>query len=245
MQYIMMDINCDMGEGIGNEMNLMPYITSANIACGYHAGDENTMQEVIGLCLEHQVHIGAHPSFADRENFGRRTMELDAKAIHQLIYDQLLNLNKVAGRQGAKLHHIKPHGALYNLAARDRRTAQSIVNAVKAFDESLVVYGLSGSVFIDEAGKMGLQTAHEVFADRTYQDDGSLTPRDLPNAVLTTKEAVLEQVTMIMREQAVATTSGRKISLKADTICLHGDTDRVVELAKAVYDLIYGKQNRK
>ena len=154
-----------MGEGIGNEELLMPFINSANIACGYHAGDEATMQQVIELCLRYNVNIGAHPSFLDRENFGRTEMQLSSSAIYELVTDQLTLINKITLRCAGKLHHVKPHGALYNMAAKDAALAKTIAQAVKDFDTSLIYYGLSGSVMITEATHLGLQTANEAFAD--------------------------------------------------------------------------------
>ncbi len=186
----MIDINCDMGEGMGNEKELMPFISSANIACGYHAGDAATIKEVVNLCLQYNVNIGAHPSFFDRENFGRATMQLSPQEIYTIVTDQLTIINTIAMECGAILHHVKPHGALYNMAAKDIVTANAIAKAVKDFDKRLIYYGLSGSVMIAAAEKIGLQTANEVFADRTYQADGTLTPRTQPNALINDKAAM-------------------------------------------------------
>jgi UPF0271 protein len=233
------DINCDMGEGIGNEEALMPFIHSANIACGYHAGDEATMRQVVQLCLQHQVHIGAHPSFLDRENFGRTAKQLPSAKIYTLIKEQLKIINTIANKYGATLHHIKPHGALYNMAAKDSALASVIVQAVKDFDASLICYGLSGSVMITEANKLGLQTFNEVFADRTYQDDGSLTPRTKPNALLTDINDVQKQVLKFVKENKVTAASGHDIFIKADTICIHGDGPHAVDFAKAVYKQLH------
>lgn len=236
-----MDINCDMGEGIGNEAALMPYIDSANIACGFHAGDAATMREVILLCLQYNVNIGAHPSFPDRENFGRTSMLLTKPEVYDLIMAQLSGINDIARECGGKLHHVKPHGALYNMAAKNAVLAKTIATAVRDFDASLVYYGLSGSVMIEEAKKAGLQTAQEVFADRTYQADGSLTPRSQGNALLTDSPAVIKQVSKIIEEKKVNTINGGEIFLQADTICIHGDGEHAVELAKAIYKLVHGQ----
>ncbi|GAB2837890.1 5-oxoprolinase subunit PxpA [Ferruginibacter profundus] len=237
----MIDINCDMGEGIGNEAALMPYINSANIACGYHAGDVATMHKVITLCLQHHVHIGAHPSFPDRENFGRTPMQLPNEKIYTIISEQLMAINNVAKKCGAKLHHVKPHGALYNMAAKHVALAKTIAQAVKDFDASLVFYGLSGSVMVDEAGKLGLQTAAEVFADRTYQSDGSLTPRHLSNALLQDKAAVVQQVLQLVHQHKVQAVTGEEIFVKAGTICIHGDGAHAVEFAKAIHQKLNEK----
>lgn len=228
-----------MGEGLENEAQLVPFISAANIACGYHAGNEETMQHVIRLCLENNVHIGAHPSFDDRENFGRTAIQLPVEEIYNLITAQLEIINKTAIEYGAKLHHVKAHGALYNMAAKDKAIAKAIAQAVKDFDVSLIYYGLSGSVMIEEAAKLGLITANEVFADRTYQYDGSLTPRSQKNALIDDSNELIKQVTKFIKENKVTTVTGEDIFLKADTICIHGDGAYAVEFAKAIYESIH------
>ncbi len=228
-----------MGEGLENEAQLIPFISAANIACGYHAGNEETMQHVIRLCLENNVHIGAHPSFDDRENFGRTAIQLPVEEIYNLITAQLEIINKTAIEYGAKLHHVKAHGALYNMAAKDKAIAKAIAQAVKDFDVSLIYYGLSGSVMIEEAAKLGLITANEVFADRTYQYDGSLTPRSQKNALIDDSNELIKQVTKFIKENKVTTVTGEDIFLKADTICIHGDGANAVEFAKAIYESIH------
>jgi UPF0271 protein len=230
-----------MGEGMGNEALLMPYITSANIACGSHAGDESTMNDVAALCIKHGVHIGAHPSFVDRENFGRTEMKLPLTAIYSLITDQLQLLAAIVKKHGSKLHHVKPHGALYNMAAKDAVLAKAIAQAVKDFDASLIFFGLSGSVMIEESVKLGLQVAHEVFADRTYQADGSLTPRTMPGALLNNSSDVIQQVKNFIDRGKVTTITGEEIFIKADTICIHGDGEHAVEFAKIIYQSINEK----
>ena len=237
----MIDINCDMGEGVGNEAQLMPYINSANIACGYHAGDAATIKELILLCLQHNVHIGAHPSFLDRENFGRTTMQLSGEEVYAIIIEQLTIIETIAKENGTTIHHVKPHGALYNMAAKDAVLAKAIALAVKDFNASLIYIGLSGSVMIEEAKKMGLQIANEVFADRSYQSDGSLTPRTQPNALLEDIDAVTKQVTKFLEENKVRTITGEEIFLATDTICIHGDGEHAVEFAKAIYKTIHEK----
>jgi len=237
----LIDINCDMGEGIGNEEQLMPFIRSANIACGYHAGGEVAMQQVVELCRKYNVNIGAHPSFSDRENFGRTEMHLSSMEVYSLVTDQLKILSDIVKRNGARLHHVKPHGALYNMAAKDPVLAKAIAQAVKDIDGSLVYYGLSGSVMIREATGVGLQTANEVFADRTYQPDGSLTPRSQNNALLSSTDDVIKQVMKFVRENKVTTVTGEEIMVQADTICIHGDGKHTVELAKAIHQRLYEK----
>jgi 5-oxoprolinase (ATP-hydrolysing) subunit A len=233
------DINCDMGEGMGNEKELMSFISSANIACGYHAGDAATMKEVINFCLQYNVNIGAHPSFFDRGNFGRTNMQLSPQEIYTIVTDQLITINTIALECEATLHHVKPHGALYNMAAKDIVTAAAIANAVKDFDERLIYFGLSGSVMIAAAEKIGLQTANEVFADRTYQADGTLTPRTQPNALIKDKAAMLHQVVQMKNENKVTAVTGEQIFIKADTICIHGDGEHALEFAKTIKNELF------
>lgn len=230
-----------MGEGIGNEELLMPFINSANIACGYHAGDEATMQQLIGLCLKHNVNIGAHPSFLDRKNFGRTEMKLPASEVYELVTAQLELINKTTLQCGGKLHHVKPHGALYNMASKDAILAKTIAQAVKDFNDSLIYYGLSGSVMITEAADLGLQTANEVFADRTYQPDGTLTPRSLSNALISDANDAVKQVMKFVKENKVVTITGEEITVKADTVCIHGDGRHAVEFAKAIHQRLHEK----
>lgn len=229
------DLNCDMGEGIGNEEALMPYISSANIACGYHAGSNASMKRIVELCMQYNVAIGAHPSFPDKENFGRTEMQLPLNDIYDIVTQQLKVLNEIAFVKGATLHHVKPHGALYNMAARQKDIAVTIAKAVKDCNPLLIYYGLSGSVMIEAAKQEGLCTASEVFADRTYQTDGSLTPRTLPNALITDTAVAIRQVQQIINSQSVMSINGVTISLQANTVCLHGDGIHAVEFAKALY----------
>jgi 5-oxoprolinase (ATP-hydrolysing) subunit A len=228
------DFNCDMGEGIGNDELIMPYITSANIACGYHAGDEETMQQTILLAKRYNINIGAHPSFLDRENFGRTEMEKTPAEIYELVWTQINLLQKIAMDNNAQLHHVKPHGALYNMASKDKALAKAIAEAVKDLDNNLVLYGLSNSFLISEAKAIGLKTASEAFADRTYQDDGSLTPRTQQNALIQNTDEAIQQVFMMVNEGKVRTVSGKEIPLVAETICIHGDGKHAVEFAKAI-----------
>jgi len=230
-----------MGEGIGNEAQLMPYINTANIACGYHAGDAATMQYVIELCLQYNVNIGAHPSFPDKENFGRTPMQLPSPDVYSMVTEQLKIINTVVKKYNAKLHHVKPHGALYNMAAKDAALAKTIAQAVKDFDASLIYYGLSGSIMIIEAEKLGLKTANEVFADRTYQANGELTARNQSNALLHDKDAVVKQVLKFINQNKVTATTGEDIFILTDTVCIHGDGTHAVEFAKAIHQVINEK----
>lgn len=232
------DINCDMGEGMGNEESLMPFIRSANIACGYHAGDAATMHTTAELAIQYGVAIGAHPSFPDREHFGRTAMQLPLTEVYDMVSQQLYGLQEIVKKLGAVMQHVKPHGALYNMAAADAALAATIARAVKDFDSRLVLFGLSGSCAVREAQAIGLTAMHEVFADRTYRDDGSLTPRTDSAAMLTSAPAAVGQVLQMIREQQVTTTSGKQIPVTADTVCIHGDGPHAVELARAIHSAI-------
>ena len=229
------DLNCDMGEGIGSDELIMPYITSANIACGYHAGDEQTMLRTILLAKKYNVNIGAHPSFLDRENFGRKEMKILPAEVYQLVQQQVSLLQKMAATNNTQLYHVKPHGALYNMAAKDKAHARAIADAVQHVDENLVLYGLSNSYLISEAKAIGLKTKSEVFADRTYQDDGSLTPRTQPNALIHNSGEAIEQVSLMLNQGKVKTVSGKEILIIAETVCIHGDGEHAVEFAKAIH----------
>lgn len=229
---LLCDLNCDMGEGIGNDELIIPYITSANIACGYHAGNEETMLQIILLAKKNNVNIGAHPSFLDRENFGRTEIKKSPEEVYDLVSKQIDLLQKIAADNNAALHHVKPHGALYNMAAKDKLLAQAIAKAVKDSDKNLVLFGLSKSFLISEAQAIGLKTMSEVFADRTYHDDGSLTPRSQPNALIESADEAIQQVLMMVKEGNVKTVSGKEIPMDAETICIHGDGKNAVEFAK-------------
>ena len=228
------DLNCDMGEGMDNDVMLMPYISSANIACGLHAGNESMMKQTIENALKYGVAIGAHPGFADKINFGRKEWVLPATEIFDLVTSQVQSLQKLAVASGASLHHVKPHGALYNMSAKDPQLAQAIARAVYAVDAKLVLFGLSGSCSIGEAEKIGLKTASEVFADRTYQHDGSLTPRSQPNALINTTEQSLQQVLQMILKKTVNSTGNQTIPIIAETLCIHGDGPNAVSFAKAI-----------
>ncbi len=227
-----------MGEGIGNDEAIMPFISSANIACGYHAGDEIIMQQTVELAIKNNVAIGAHPSFLDRENFGRTDMHLPAKEVYDIVTQQIYWLEKIVKTQGGALHHIKPHGALYNMAARTWKLSAVICLAIKDVNEKLIVYGLSGSHLVKEAKKIGLKCANEVFADRTYQNNGSLTPRSRINALIEDTNKSVQQVMQMIKEKKITTVNEKDISVVADTICIHGDGKNAVSFAKAIYEAL-------
>jgi 5-oxoprolinase (ATP-hydrolysing) subunit A len=232
------DINCDMGEGMLNDAALMPFISSANIACGFHAGDEDSMRRTIELAIANQVSIGAHPGFPDKENFGRTEMDYPEEDIVSIVSEQVYQLLDLVFAMGGKLQHVKPHGALYNMSARNYELASAIANAVKEIDDQLILIGLSGSESIKAAQAIGLYTASEVFADRTYQDDGSLTPRSQASALITDTKTCEEQVLKMILEQEVTSVNGKNIPIKADTICIHGDGSNAVSFAKQIYALL-------
>jgi len=231
---ITIDVNCDMGEGCGNDAELMKYISSANVACGFHAGDLQTMRTTVGLALEYGVAIGAHPGYPDRENFGRLPMKLSPKEIFDIVSEQILSLERVCSESGEVLQHVKPHGALYNRAAKDAELAAAIAEAVLHFDRRLILYGLSGSFLISEAEKVGLRCASEVFADRTYQPDRSLTPRSESNALIIDDGAAVAQALQMIRSGTVTAVNGGAITIKADTLCVHGDGAHSVDFATAI-----------
>jgi 5-oxoprolinase (ATP-hydrolysing) subunit A len=233
-------LNCDMGEGTGTDELIMPFINAANIACGYHAGDSITMWQTVELAIKHKVAIGAHVSFFDKENFGRSEMQLSSDEVYELVSQQLIILNEITTALDTKITHVKPHGALYNMSARDAMLANIIAKAIKDFDSSLILVGLSGSHSINEAKKIELKTASEVFADRTYQDDGTLTPRSQSNALIEEVDKVVKQVLQMTKEGMVTTTSGKTIPVVAETICIHGDGKHALEFAKAIHNAVTG-----
>lgn len=236
---IYVDLNCDMGESwyqriIGDDATIMPFISSANIACGYHGGDPLVMSGTVKLAQKFGVSIGAHPSFYDLTGFGRREFILGADEITQMIIYQVGALQGFARAIGTILTHVKPHGALYNMAARDRNYADAIARAIVALDPNLVLFGLSGSELIRAGEAHGLKTCSEVFADRSYRDDGSLMPRTEPGAIIDNPVKALEQVMIMVTEGRVKSNNGNWINIKAETICIHGDTEGAPAYAKAI-----------
>jgi UPF0271 protein len=233
------DLNCDMGESfgawkMGNDAALMDYVSSINIACGFHAGDASVIRQTIETAIIKDVKIGAHPSFPDLQGFGRREMKLPAREVFDLVLYQVSALKGFCKAFGTRLNHVKPHGALYNLAAKDPETAAAIAEAVFKLDRNLVFYGLSGSFLISEAEKIGLRTASEVFADRTYQPDGTLTARTLADALIHDAKHSIAQVLEMILEGRVTAANGAKVALKAETICLHGDGENALEFARLI-----------
>lgn len=228
------DFNCDLGEGCGNDAAIMPWITSANIACGAHAGDQRTILETLRLCRAHGVVAGAHPGYADREHFGRRERALPHAELVALVRDQIALMDRLAREQGLSLRHVKPHGALYNQAAREPDIAAAIAEAVHGYDPSLLLVGLSGSVSIRAAEAVGLRTAHEVFAERGYGPDGRLLPRGMSGAVLESGTATAQALGLALHN-TVTLHDGCTLRLRADTLCLHGDRADAADVARILH----------
>ena len=232
MNRLSIDLNCDLGEGSGQDAALMQWITSANIACGGHAGDDGTMRETVRLALAAGVAIGAHPGLEDRENFGRLEQNLSTNEVRALVRRQVERLRAIAAEQGAALVHVKPHGALYNLAARSAPVAEAIAGAVSEIDGELRLVGLSGSELVKAGERAGLTVMQEGFADRRYEADGSLTPRLHPAALITDEAEAVAQALRLVREGRVRSREGVEVALKIDTICLHGDGAQAVAFAR-------------
>ncbi|HRL21324.1 MAG TPA: 5-oxoprolinase subunit PxpA [Alcaligenes sp.] len=237
---LQIDLNCDMGESfgawtMGHDQQVMPWVSSVNIACGFHAGDPATMRRTVALALEHGVRIGAHPGLPDLVGFGRRVMAISPQEAYDLVVVQVGALAAVARSQGAALHHVKAHGALYNMAARDAGLAQAIAQAVADVDGSLVLYALAGSVQAQIGRQAGLAVAQEVFADRSYQPDGSLTPRQQPGAMITDVQQSVDQVLQMVEQGRVTCLTGESIALQADTLCLHGDQPGAADFARHLH----------
>ncbi|MCA0992153.1 LamB/YcsF family protein [Guptibacillus hwajinpoensis] len=231
------DLNSDLGESfgaykIGNDENVLEFISSANIACGYHAGDHNVMMKTVALAKELGVSIGAHPGFPDLGGFGRREMKLSSNEVFNLVAYQIGAIQGIANVHQTKVHHVKPHGALYNLAAKDPAIAKAIANAVYAVDSELILYGLAGSELIKAGRERGLTVAQEVFADRTYQPDGTLTPRSEPNAMIHNADQAVDRVIRMINEQQVKTVNGEDVAIQADTICVHGDEPEALKFVQ-------------
>ena len=233
------DLNCDMGESygrwaLGDDAAVMPHISSANIACGGHAGDAVVMRRTLKLAKQHGVACGAHPGFVDLASFGRRELPISASEAADLVLLQIGALGAIAKSEGISLAHVKAHGALYNMAARDPSLGEAIGHAVAAYDRSLVFFGLAGSSMLEAGRRAGLSVASEGFADRSYEPDGSLTPRSVAGSVIHDLDTVVARACRMARESRVTARNGSEISLKVDTICVHGDTPGAAALARAL-----------
>ena len=236
---MVVDLNCDLGESfgryrIGADEALMQYITSANIACGYHAGDPLVMDRTVRLAVEHGVGIGAHPGFPDLVGFGRRAMQLSSEEIENCILYQVGALAGFARAAGVELAHVKPHGALYNMAAKDLELAKAIVHGIARFSEELIMVCLAGSAMVEAAEEAGLRVAREGFADRAYNPDGTLRSRKLPGALIEDSRLAAKQAISMVRDGVVVAHTSEEIPLRVDTICVHGDTPAAVEMARTI-----------
>lgn len=237
------DFNCDLGEGFGlysagDDLAVLPHITSANIACGFHAGDARTMRTTVARAAELGVAIGAHPGLPDLQGFGRRNMRITPDEAYEFVVYQVGALKGFTLAAGAPLRHVKAHGALYNMAATDQALAQAICQAVRDIDPALVLFGLANSALTTAAQAIGLPVAHEVFADRTYQQDGTLTPRQQPGAMITDVNQAIEQVLCMVREHYTPSQQGTRVPVQADTLCIHGDQPGAAGFARAIRDAL-------
>lgn len=226
------DINVDVGEGVNNEAQLMPYISSCNIACGGHAGDLDTMRTVVKLAKQYRVKIGAHPSFPDKENFGRKPMEISSAALFKSIREQINGLLSVLRSENARLQHIKPHGALYNLATTDDSIATVIIEAVKSISLPIKLYVPYNSVIAELALKEKIPIVYEAFADRNYNDELTLVSRDNENAIISDSNKLFDHVSRMIKRQKVKTISGIEVKIIANTFCIHGDNPKAIKLIK-------------
>ncbi|NGZ77218.1 LamB/YcsF family protein [Saccharibacillus alkalitolerans] len=233
------DLNCDLGESfgaytLGRDAEILPHVTSANIACGFHAGDPSVMRRTVRLALEAGVSIGAHPGLPDLVGFGRRNMDVSADEVYAMTLYQIGALEAIARAEGGVLRHVKPHGALYNMAARDAALADAIARAAARVDAGLILFGLSGSELIRAGREAGLRTASEVFADRTYLPDGSLTPRSRPGALIGSDDEAIAQVLRMIAEGRVRSADGADVEIAADTVCIHGDGPHAADFARRI-----------
>jgi len=232
------DLNCDMGESygawrMGDDRGIMPLISSANIACGFHAGDPATIRESVSLAVQNGVAVGAHPSLPDLQGFGRRAMKVSPQEVYDLVLYQAGAVAAFARAAGSRLHHLKIHGALYNMAARDAALAEAIARATRDLD-GVILYALSGSAMMDAARALGVHAVGEVFADRSYQSDGTLTPRGQPGAMITDETASVAQALMMVQEGKLRSQQGDEVAVDAGTLCLHGDQPGAVRFARAL-----------
>jgi UPF0271 protein len=239
------DLNADVGESfgryvLGQDPALIPSLTSVNVACGFHAGDPGVMRETVALAKHHGVAVGAHPGLPDLTGFGRREMRLSGQEVEDLVIYQVGALAGVAAAQGVVLQHVKPHGALYTMAASQDALADAVARAVAVIDSTLVLVGLSGSALVRAGARAGLRTASEAFADRSYEPDGTLTPRGRPGAVLADEAVVAARAVALVRDRAAPSSDGSRVALQVDTICVHGDTPGAAALARRIRAALEG-----
>lgn len=235
------DLNCDLGESfgaykMGNDDEILPFVSSINVACGFHAGDPTVMRKTVEKALQHNVAIGAHPGFPDLIGFGRRNMNVSASEVYDYVLYQIGALDAFVKAAGGKMHHVKPHGALYNMVATNSEIADAIAKAIYHINPNLLLYGLANSeAFIQAAEKYNITLVQEAFADRTYKQDGTLTSRTEENALIKNEDEAIKQVLQMVKEGYVRAVSGEKVAVQAQTICLHGDGEKAVQFAKKIY----------
>ncbi len=233
------DLNCDLGESFGNykigmDEEVIKFISSANIACGFHASDPLVMAKTVSIAKENGVSIGAHPGYPDLAGFGRRNMNVTPQELKAMVQYQIGALNAFCKAVGVKMNHVKPHGAMYNMAAKDEKLALAIAEAISEVDDSLILLGLSGSELLKAANQVGLKYANEVFADRAYEEDGSLVARTKAGAIITNEKEVIERVVKMIKEQKVKTITGKEISICPHSICVHGDNPKALNFVKVI-----------
>ena len=239
MNDFRVDLNCDLGESFSADVSIhdervMSYVTSANIACGFHAGNPTVMRSIVRLAAQRGLALGAHPGFSDLVGFGRVDLRVTPTEVEDLVVYQVGALTGVAIAEGVRLSHVKPHGALYNMAAQDKELAEAIARAVHSIDRNLVLVGLSGSKLIEEGHRLGLKVASEVFGDRAYDSSGALVPRSQSQALITDPERVIERVLKMVREKTVMAITGELLNVQADTVCLHIDTPGAINLIESL-----------
>lgn len=233
-----MDINCDLGEGIGNDVQIMPFLSSCNIACGGHAGDLDTMKKAVLLAKKYGVKVGAHPSFPDRKNFGRKKMDLPMDVLRNSLIKQISNLKQVAKNEGIAMHHVKPHGALYNMAFDTLEIVEVLIEVLQFFDDNWFLYVPLGSLIAQKAIAENIPVKYEAFADRNYNDDLTLVNRNQPNAILDNTSEILKRAQLMFEKGMVLSINKKIISYKVDTICVHGDHPNAVRIVKTLSNLI-------
>lgn len=237
------DLNCDLGESFGNykcgmDEEVIPYISSANVACGFHASDPLVMEKTVEMAGRYGVHIGAHPGYPDLVGFGRRNMAAAPEEVKAMVQYQIGALSAFCKAKGVKLEHVKPHGAMYNMAGKDAALAEAICEGIREVDEELILLGLAGSEMIRAAKRLGLRTANEIFADRAYEEDGSLVARSKPGAMITDEDLAIQRVIRMIRDGVVTAVTGKDISVSAQSVCVHGDGPKALAFVKKIHQAL-------
>ena len=241
------DLNCDLGESfgaykLGLDDQVLPYISSANVACGFHASDPVVMDKTVALAKDAGVAVGAHPGYPDLQGFGRRNMTIPPREVKAMVMYQIGALQAFCTAHGLKLQHVKPHGALYNMAGKDEALAMAVCETIQAVDDSLILLGLSGSKMLEAADKIGLRSAREVFADRAYEEDGSLVARTKPGAMITDEDEAVARVIRMIREGRVTAVTGKDIPIRADSVCVHGDSPKALAFVQKIRAALTAEQ---